>query len=124
MAGDIFNGYFVLKLPRATAITYLEMGGQLETADTAGDKVAFFWAAEQGSLGLLELQISRGIGIEDRSSEGRTALQLAAGCGHMSIVGCLLHKGAKVDAAASPVGGEQRFRQQPKVGICPLWNAS
>lgn len=60
--------------------------GLPETASNGGIIDAFLWAAERNSLGLLELRISGGIKIEERSSEGRIALQLAVGCGHMFIL--------------------------------------
>ena len=79
----------------------MQIGGRLEAGGATGDKDAFLWAAQHDSRRLLELQISRGIDIEGRSSDGRTALQLASGYGHMSIVSYLLWEGASINAPAS-----------------------
>jgi ankyrin repeat protein len=75
--------------------------GRLESVGTVGDKDTFCWAAEHGFVELLKLELSKGINIEDRSREGETALQIAAGGGHMSVVEFLLKEGAKVNAPVS-----------------------
>ena len=95
-------------------------GSRFEAAGTAGDQVTFLWAAKHGSRRLLELQISRGIEIEGRSSDGRTALQLASGCGHMSIVSYLLRKGAEVNAPASTPNGRTALQAAAGCGNLPL----
>ena len=83
--------------------------GRSETAGGGGNQSAFLWAAERNSLGLLELQISRGINIEGRSKR-RTALQLAARYGHTPIVERLLNEGTEVNAPASKKRWENSAR--------------
>jgi ankyrin repeat protein len=77
---------------------------------------ALLCAVQYGSVGLFELELSKGINIEDRSCEGRRALQLAAGCGSMSMVERLLKEGAEVNAPASKWTGRTALQAAAEGG--------
>jgi hypothetical protein len=64
------------------------------------------WAAERGYTSVVRLFIARfNVDISFKDTVGRTAFQLAAEKGHLTVVERLLQENADVDAAAGEYGG-------------------
>jgi hypothetical protein len=74
----------------------LEKGAQAANRDD-GDATLLMLACENGHVGVVKMLVQHtgGDGLEERDTDGRTALHYAAGGGHGEVVAFLLGKGAQ-----------------------------
>ena len=75
----------------------LEHEGVLRSLDTVDDngQTAFHWVCKQGNSKSAELLLDAGCNVAMRTSDGSTALMLAAQQGDEAVVQALLAEGAK-----------------------------
>ena len=60
-------------------------------------KVGWFWAARHDYLAVIQSQLGKGVNVDRKDEDGRTALYWAAYFGHEAVTHLLLERGADID---------------------------
>ncbi len=88
----------------ASVVSLLEAAGVDVNAKFQNNLTSLMWAAghvdataEADGIELVKLLIDKGASVDEVDDRGRTALMIAAGAGHDSIVEILLRHGAVAD---------------------------